>query len=164
MQDATQAVRCLTILAQLTGVDLLIQLWPVTLRTEPDGFGTFPVTGNENDVFAEDRRGDRCAVGDFKGNRPEEFSVIGIEAANVRGGPADELLAAVVFNDDRRRVTGPIGKGTPDLFSGLAIEGDDTGVRLTARLDNHQVLEEHGRTGIALRFGHISCFEFSVEF
>ena len=32
MQDATQAVRCLTILAQLTGVDLLIPLWPVTLR------------------------------------------------------------------------------------------------------------------------------------
>ena len=32
MQDATQAVRCLTILAQLTGADLLIQLWPVTLQ------------------------------------------------------------------------------------------------------------------------------------
>jgi len=32
MQDATQAIRCLTILAQLAGVDLLIQLWPVTLR------------------------------------------------------------------------------------------------------------------------------------
>ena len=32
MQDATQAVRCLTVLGHLTGVDLVIQLWPVTLR------------------------------------------------------------------------------------------------------------------------------------
>ncbi len=32
MQDATQAVRCLTVLGRLTGVDLVIQLWPLTLR------------------------------------------------------------------------------------------------------------------------------------
>ena len=32
MQDATQAVRCLTVLGRLTGVDLVIELWPLTLR------------------------------------------------------------------------------------------------------------------------------------
>jgi hypothetical protein len=32
MQDATQAIRCLTILAELTGFELLSQLWPVMLR------------------------------------------------------------------------------------------------------------------------------------
>ena len=32
MQDATQAVRCLTVLSRLTGVNLVIQLWPLTLR------------------------------------------------------------------------------------------------------------------------------------
>jgi len=32
MQDATQSVRCLTILGKLTGVDLLLQLWPVAFR------------------------------------------------------------------------------------------------------------------------------------
>ncbi len=32
MQDATQAVRCLTVLGHLTGADLVIQVWPVALR------------------------------------------------------------------------------------------------------------------------------------
>ena len=32
MQDATRAVRCLTILGRLTGSDLLLTLWPVVLR------------------------------------------------------------------------------------------------------------------------------------
>ncbi len=32
MQDATQAVRCLTVMGHLTGADLVIQVWPVALR------------------------------------------------------------------------------------------------------------------------------------
>ena len=32
MQDATRIIRCWTVLANLTGVELLIQLWPVMLR------------------------------------------------------------------------------------------------------------------------------------
>ena len=32
MQDATQSLRCLTVLVNLTGLDLLMELWPVVLR------------------------------------------------------------------------------------------------------------------------------------
>ena len=32
MQDATQIIRCWTVLVNLTGVELLIQLWPVMLQ------------------------------------------------------------------------------------------------------------------------------------
>ena len=32
VQDATRIIRCWTVLANLTGVELLIQLWPVMLR------------------------------------------------------------------------------------------------------------------------------------
>ncbi len=63
MQDATRIIRCWTVLAKLTGVELLIQLWPVMLRiarlvagfrrTEPSPEAMFRFETNLQDLLRE---------------------------------------------------------------------------------------------------------------
>jgi hypothetical protein len=66
VQDATRIIRCWTVLVKLTGVELLIQLWPVMLRiarlvagfrrTEPSPEAMFQFETNLQDLLREGGR------------------------------------------------------------------------------------------------------------